>query len=272
MSIVAHGFRDDPAKAYLVVGDRRHWITTPVLLQQCEVVAIEKATRAADEGPPIYQSRDFAALKFLKGDGVEIGALNCPAVLPHCARVTYVDYISPAEARLKYPGVTVPDNVVVDDGEKLDRFDPASLNFIVANHFLEHTRNPLGVLRVHLSKLKPGGILIYALPNKDMTFDKERPITSFQHLVMDDQHGPEISDWFHYLEFARYCDGLTDPWAIEAKARLLRDTDDRIHFHVWDARAIREMFTSASDYLGSGFRLVESFNAGLEVVTVLQKN
>lgn len=272
MGTVISGYADDPTKAYLVVNGFRHWITNPAIFDQCAVSFVGTATNLEADGKPIMAARDFAALKHLRGDGIEIGALHCPSVLPSGARVRYVDYISAEESRARYPDLTIAGEVVVDDGEELKKFTDESLDFIVANHFLEHTRNPLGVIRNHLRKLKAGGTLLYALPDKRYSFDRDRPVTSFDHLVIDDRHGYEISDRSHYLEYVRLVDKLTDTQAIEAHATVLKNMDNRIHFHVWDAAAIREMFSSAIAYLEYSFSIVDVIEAELEVITVLKKS
>lgn len=272
MGKIISGYADDPAKAYLVVDGTRHWIASHDIFQQCGLGAVEQASSAERDGKPILEARDFAALRHLRGKGIEIGALHKPSLLPSGASALYVDYISSDEARERYPELgEVTDKIIVDDGETLDKFAPGSLDFVVANHFLEHARNPLGVIRTHLSKLRDGGVLLYALPDKRYSFDRDRPVTPFAHLVMDDQHGPDLSDRSHYLEYVRFVDKLTTPSEIEAHASILKDMDNRIHFHVWDAEAIRQLFEAASEYLG-GFAVVQTIESGFEVITVLQKH
>ena len=60
---------------------------------------------------------------------------------------------------------------IVDDGEKLSSFPDGQLDFIIANHMIEHTANPLGTIRNHLRKIREGGVLYYAVPDKRYTFD-----------------------------------------------------------------------------------------------------
>lgn len=271
MGKVICGYADHPTRAYLVVEGTRHWITDHKIFQQCGVVSVEPATNMEADGAPVVVARDFAAYKYLKGSGIEIGALNCPSVLPRGATALYIDYISPEESQARYPGLAIAEKVIVDDGETLATFEPSSLDFIVANHFLEHTRSPLGVIRTHLSKLKAGGILFYALPDKRKSFDRDRPVTPFQHLVMDEEHGSDVSDRLHYLEYVRYVDKVIGAKDIEAHATILKDTDNRIHFHVWDADGIRDLFTSAADYLGNSFEIIDVMEAELEVITILRK-
>ncbi len=49
---------------------------------------------------------------------------------------------------------------VVDDGESLqDHLPDVSADFIIANHFIEHTQDPLGTLAAYLRVLRTGGVL-----------------------------------------------------------------------------------------------------------------
>ena len=73
--------------------------------------------------------REDVTLRFLRGDGVEIGALDFPLRLPRGARVRYVDYLDAEGLREAYDStlregrpLIVPD--VVDDGIRLASFAP----------------------------------------------------------------------------------------------------------------------------------------------------
>ena len=145
------------------------------------------------------QIRDWKpalAREFLHGNGLEIGALHNPLPLTDAARVRYVDRFDIAGLRRHYPELgdleLVPVDII-DDGETLANVLPASQDFIAASHFFEHCENPLGAIRAHLGRLKPGGLLFYAIPDKRMTFDHARANTGFAHLVADDIEGPQCS-------------------------------------------------------------------------------
>lgn len=267
-------FADQPDKVFLGVAGRRYWIGSAELFERCGFQAEDVAPteEACPTGPDLTMARQVAALIHLQGEGIEIGALHCPSLLAADARAVYVDYIDSSRARDLYPDLEgLVDVDIVDDGESLAKVADGTLDFIVANHFLEHARNPLGVLRAHLRKVRPGGVLMYALPDKRFTFDHTRPITPFDHLVIDDLHGPHVSDRAHYLEFARHVDRLADPAAVEAHAKLLAETDNRIHFHVWDAEATRDFFERAGDYVG-GLELVDFIEDAPETLTVLRRS
>ena len=76
--------------------------------------------------------RGDVAARYLRGEGIEIGALDIPLRMPRGASVRYVDYLDEAQLRATYsvnlrhgrPLVT-PD--VIDDGTRLASFPDASL-------------------------------------------------------------------------------------------------------------------------------------------------
>src|SRR3546814_5493215 len=73
----------------------------------------------------------------------------------------------------------------------------------------------LGTLRAHARKIRPNGRLFYAVPNRDFTFDRHRPVTPFEHLVQDDREGPEQSRAQHYMdrsEETRVGNGCGSTW------------------------------------------------------------
>ena len=270
------GYSDMPGGIFLVIDKYRHWITNPDLFTKLSLSYDDVQTHGKEaEGVPLASVRDYAAIRYLSGEGVEIGALHNPSKMPLKANVTYVDYITSDEARIRYPDIAeqiAKRTIVVDDGEKLEQFEDESLDFIVANHFLEHTRDPIGTIKVHLNKLKSGGILLYALPDKRYSFDVTRPVTPFEHLIIDHEHGYEVSNYHHYLEYVRYVDQVNDKKSIEAHAKLLIKMDNRIHFHVWDANAIRDMFYETSEYCDRSFVILEILEDNPEIVVILKKN
>src|SRR5689334_8166459 len=127
--------------------------------------------RAAEEELAGWQSiarkvRLFASYRYLRGRGVEIGALNRPLKTYHGAKVRYVDRLPTKELRRAYPEMADQPLVEVehvDNGETLGVIADASCDFVIANHIIEHTRNPIGAIENMLRILKPDGILYMAL-------------------------------------------------------------------------------------------------------------
>lgn len=223
----------------------------------------------ADEIPE-YEGRRKLAEQYIVGNGLEIGALHCPVPVPS-ATVRYVDILSEDEHRMRDGREGLVRVDIVDDGETLATIAEQSIDFIIANHFFEHCENPLGTLRTHLSKLRKGGVLFYSIPNKEYTFDRDRPLTTFEHVQQDDMRGPEVSRRDHYREWAMYVDKLTDPNEIEDKVKLLLEKHLRVHFHVWNRESLREFFNEASRYLENVFTLDAFVENYTEVIVILRK-
>jgi predicted SAM-dependent methyltransferase len=232
-------------------------------------------SRAAGGPPPQFERvRLEVSRRYLRGQGIEIGALNAPLAVGRRARVKYVDRLSLPELRRHYPelgGKSLARVDIVDDGERLLTIPERSLDFVIANHMLEHCENPLGAIRTHLSRLRPGGVLYYAVPDKRFIFDKDRPLTSFEHLVADDRDGPEPSRAAHYSEYVRLVDKIEDEAKFRERIDYLQGIRYSIHFHVWDFDSFRDFLTRARDYLGVPFE-IELFRANdFEILVVLVK-
>lgn len=94
--------------------------------------------------------RELLAKQYLKGHGIEIGALHNPLAVGRKARVKYVDRYDNEGLKKHYPEQQYRDFVnvdIVDDGEFLSKVSDNSQDFVIANHFLEHCQNPLLTLK-----------------------------------------------------------------------------------------------------------------------------
>ena len=185
---------------------------------------------------------------FIAGNGIEVGALHAPldvSDLP-ITSIRYVDRWSQAELRKRYPElkdmVLTPVDIM-DDGEHLDKIANGSLDFIIGNHFIEHTRDPMGTIYRWLTKLKPEGIIFLTVPDKHYTFDVDRELTQIQHLVDDFQTTPAARpdcDRQHFVEWATYVDKIA-PAEVEDRVNLLVSLDYSIHFHTFTLQSFLGM-------------------------------
>ena len=224
--------------------------------------------------PDVIANRTRIAAPYLRGNGIEIGALDAPTPLPVGAKVRYVDIRTAAELRQRFPELANADLVpvdVIDDGEKLAAIDDASIDFIVANHMLEHCENPLGTLRNHVRKVKSGGWLFYAIPEMRSCFDCVRPRTAFEHLIIDDNDGGAGSRRAHLVEWATLVGGVKDDVGIEARIRDIERRGVNIHFHVWDSNSWLDHLCRARNYLDEAFEVRYFELVGPEIVTVLRR-
>jgi predicted SAM-dependent methyltransferase len=225
--------------------------------------------------PPDYlAARAVFAESYLFGEGLEIGPLHQPLAIPRGARARYVDRMRIDDLRREYPELADWDLTevdVVDDGEKLATIADGSQDFIVANHFLEHTQDPIGTIATHLSKLRPGGILFYAVPDKRYTFDFRRPVTPLEHMVADHEEGPERSRREHYEDWARLVlvdEGVED-WG--KRATELEELDYSIHMHVWTQAEFLQLILACRERLDDAFDIEASAHRGIEFMVVLRK-
>jgi len=191
--------------------------------------------QAAVTAVPTLDPRTELAFGYLCGEGLEIGALHSSLPVPACAKVRYVDRMSTENLRKQYPELAEQHLVepdIIDDGEILSSVADASLDFVIANHMIEHCQNPIATIQNHLRVLRPDGVLYMAVPDKRYTFDQDRPVTPLEHVVRDYREGPGWSREAHYEEYVRLVDKV-GPENVRQHAQYLMGMDYSIHFHVW---------------------------------------
>ena len=206
--------------------------------------------------------------------------MHNPLPVPYGAVVRYVDRMSTADLRRQYPQLAhepLTEPHVIDDGEKLVSFTDASVDFIIANHFIEHCEDPIGALVQFMRVTRPGGVVYLAVPDKRHTFDRDRPLTTVEHLVADHKHGPEQSRRAHFEEFAgamknlvgdpeykNVIDALLDP-------EFLQSTNYSIHYHVWDHHAFLRFLAQVRDLFGIPYDIEFALRNGSESIAILRR-
>lgn len=211
---------------------------------------------------------------YIQGQGIEIGALHSPLkISPKRASIVYVDRMDNRQLRKHYPELKLQDFVkvgIVDDGEKLEKIDDASQNFVIANHFIEHCEDPLITLQNNLRVLKKDGVIYWSVPNKIYTFDKQRPITSIGHLWQDHLKGLRFSRKKHYQQWVRYVLDLSGKKA-DKKVKELIKTKSSIHYHVWTPDSFRKFLNFAKKKLSLRFKIIEITTNLAEFIVILKK-
>lgn len=198
---------------------------------------------------------------WLEGRGIEIGALHRPLEVPPGASVTYVDRYSVAELRTRYPelaGQPLTEVSVVGDAQDLSAFENSSLDFVIANHLLEHLEYPADGLLEFQRVLRPGGLVYLALPDKRVTFDKKRALTTTDHLL-DEQRRRSAPQhrWDHFLDWAVNVDGKAPGEDADEWARDLMAREYSIHFHVWRPETFLEFLFAARSQAGVELDLLQ---------------
>jgi len=207
--------------------------------------------------------RERVARRHLRGDGIEIGALAAPLAVPRGARVRYVDNADASAAAAHYgeqKKVVVPD--LITDGFTLPIFGDRALDFVIANHVLEHAPEAVSVLENWLRVLRPGGLLYAAVPMAEGCFDRGRPITRLDHFFDDHRAAPDVleqrnlahyREWLEFSEvtIARERGEEPPPGDREARARHLATHHADIHFHTFSPESYEVLLRHVVDGRGS---------------------
>lgn len=220
------------------------------------------------------QRREFIAKLYLKGNGIEIGALHQPLPVSILAHVKYIDQFPVFELRKHYPelsGFSLVNLDIIDNAEKLEKIEDATQDFVIASHLIEHCEDPIGAFINWMRVLKKDGVIYLAIPDKRFTFDKNRPVTSIEHLIRDYKEGPAWSRRQHYEEWVTKIseNGVQD---VEKEINSLIDTGYSIHFHVWTQAEMFELLTTLHRDFKIDFDVLVSFQNKKEVIFILKKN
>lgn len=73
-------------------------------------------------------------------------------------------------------------------------------DFIVTSHVIEHLANPIKAIRLWKRLLKKDGYILSIIPDYLNCFDRNRPLTTLEHLIDDFANNTEESDCTHIEE------------------------------------------------------------------------
>lgn len=220
-----------------------------------------------------FRIRRELAVGHLSGEGIEIGALHMPLRVPPGAHVRYVDHIDTEALRTRTPELSLlhfnPVDVI-DDGERLTTISSSSLDFLIANHVIEHCVNALATLETWLRVVRPGGVLFITVPDRSNPFDRLRPLTALDHLRRDYELRVSWTEREHFEEVARLTEQVPEE-RVPARVEEMKEVALNIHQHVWSAETFREMLDYARDELRFPFHIVELRPSVQEFIAVLRK-
>jgi len=119
------------------------------------------------------------------------------------------------------------------------------------------------------SKLRKNGVLFMALPDMRHTFDRKRPLTSYEHLL--EEHKDKTKKKFRrehtreYMEIAvpldeHFSNAEILNYDLDTQVQQILDSDYRVHYHVWTQREVTELFV----------RLARDFKVDLEIEALMK--
>ncbi|MCX5946875.1 MAG: methyltransferase domain-containing protein [Cyanobacteria bacterium] len=193
----------------------------------------------------IFIARKSYADIFIHGKGVEIGAGSRPWPIPAEANCHYGDVLNEEDLKKYHSSTDVVAGARLN-AQTMEGIPPDSLDFVISAHVLEHLHDPLGALKRQLECLKRGGILLFAVPDKRHTWDKDRPITTLAHLEADFLDGGVSTLLDAYVEHLTYVHpvlaGVTlSPEQISDQAQAAMEQLQDIHFHTWTTETLGVM-------------------------------
>jgi len=260
-------------KVFCVANGRRHWVPSVEHLDcygrslaEVERITVEEIARLIPAGnlpkpwdesafrnPPRTSSavlREVAASQ-LRGSGIEFGAGTYPFCIPLHCQVQFADFLAPDDLKQHAYEAQSTDFVpltFVTSMEEMGGLADDSLDFVVACHVIEHLHNPLRALeRVH-KKLKTGGSLVLVVPDKRLTFDKDREVTSLEHFTLDYNEPSAERDLPHYFEFFSKVYSVPEP-SLERHVREAIETKRDIHFHTWTYDSFQNMIEYCQEHI-----------------------
>ena len=198
---------------------------------------------------------------FLSGRGLEIGALHESAILPSNCNVEYADVITKEQAIINFPEIDKSKLVNVDhicniDKDALSKFENETFDFVIFSHVIEHLANPIQALEALFRVTKYSGMVLIVVPDKRFTFDKERGLTSFEHLK--EEYLNKITDVTddHYLDFLHAVHPDVMKNSKEAAIKALKSVRERReHAHVWDSSSFKKFLLDSFKLLNINYQL-----------------
>jgi SAM-dependent methyltransferase len=226
----------------------------------------------------LYNIRKDFASRYITGKGYEIGAQNSPLKCTHATQIKYIDYLSKKESSQKYQ---IPENEcvhvdIIADANNLDMIPQNSAAFIISNHVLEHSPNPIQAMLGWLRILQPGGILFLTLPNYlSNEFDFEKLPTPITHLAEDYQKAKNNEDISteHIHEHIKIIDGVDPNNSTIFKQRCceLAQSNLHTHYHVFN----KENSFDLLDFIHQKTPILVlnflSFSNGFELLFIIKK-
>lgn len=133
----------------------------------------------------------------------------------------------------------------IDEASVLSTVPDGHYDFLLSSHCLEHIANPIVALKNWLRVLKPKAKICLVLPDKNYTFDVQRPYTSFEHLLNDYKNDVQETDSTHFTEVIEMHDFTKEKTSLskdEFKCRTWNNFENRcVHHHVFNFETINTM-------------------------------
>ncbi|MBE3087481.1 MAG: methyltransferase domain-containing protein [Bacteroidetes bacterium] len=134
----------------------------------------------------------------------------------------------------------------INDATDLNKIESGKYEFVICCNMLEHVANPMKAIKEFLRIMKPDGLLLLVLPNKDTNFDHLRKVTKFKHLLDDLENDTREDDLSHLGEELLLHDLPMTPECGDRNffmERSLKNFENRcLHQHVFDIDLLVQIY------------------------------
>lgn len=135
----------------------------------------------------------------------------------------------------------------ISEASELENVKNNSYDFLLSCHSLEHIANPLKALKTWSEVLKTGATIVLVLPDRNYTFDINRPYTTFEHLIQDYENNTSETDSTHFEEVIKLHESGKDPnpqIPREFAKRVENNYAIRyVHHHVFSLELLEKMLS-----------------------------
>lgn len=139
---------------------------------------------------------------------------------------------------------------IINEASNLEDVKSKSYDFLISNHMLEHSANPVKVLYEWKRVVRENGTLLIVLPHKDGTFDHRRPLTPLKHLIEDYENDTDEDDSTHIQEILAlhdYSRDYSNPTMEKLRDWMANNKETRgAHHHVFNGQLSAQLV----DYVG----------------------
>jgi SAM-dependent methyltransferase len=201
----------------------------------------------------IQRDRTAIAFRFIRGRGVEVGAGARPFPVPPDVEVLYGDIREHASLQDYFKATEVQSGQQID-AQTFAGMAESSLDFVISAHVIEHLRDPIGAIVNAVRVLKTGGFLILVVPEMRLTFDRHRPETTVEHVLLDFADAGEGTCRTAYEEHLRFVHPyLTGEnyseseieWQAAESVKRWREFD--VHFHAWTRSGFEALLAATAE-------------------------
>jgi SAM-dependent methyltransferase len=212
-----------------------------------------------------HRSREMSKYlhQFENAKGIEIGgptrwAFGTKGLIPIYPIIGNLDNVNPpsdniydnACASRIYAGRTYrfderksPGTQYAAEAADLSMIASDAYDVLLSSHMIEHTSNPIRVLLEWTRIVRPGGLQLIIVPNKELTFDHYRTTTTLKHVIDDFEANRDEDDLTHLNESVELNDYSMMPFDQETfKSRAMNNLETRhIHHHTFTLHLLRQL-------------------------------